>query len=49
MCLFTGARSERNIRMYEAAGYHLEPAPADELGAHIAVAVYLSKTVEAER
>lgn len=43
--LFTGAKSQRNLRMYAAAGYELRPALSDELGAHIAGAVFLSKLV----
>lgn len=43
--LFTGARSERNLRMYQAAGYRLQPEPDAELGAHIVGAVFLSKPV----
>lgn len=39
--LFTGERSERNLRMYGAAGYRLQP----QLGAHITGAVFLSKPV----
>ncbi|WP_370970506.1 GNAT family N-acetyltransferase [Amycolatopsis sp. cg9] len=39
--LFTGARSARNIRMYQRAGYQLTDAP--EAGGHIAGAVYLAK------
>lgn len=41
--LFTGARSERNLRMYQAAGFHLRPAPDGELGTHVVGAVFLSK------
>ncbi len=40
--LFTGGRSQRNIRMYERAGYTLMAAPA-HAGGHIAGAVYLCK------
>jgi GNAT superfamily N-acetyltransferase len=43
LSLFTGARSERNVRMYLAAGYELQSAPSDELGAHISGAVFMSK------
>nr|WP_264086419.1 GNAT family N-acetyltransferase [Amycolatopsis lexingtonensis] len=39
--LFTGARSTRNITMYQRAGYRLTDAP--EAGGHIAGAVYLEK------
>lgn len=39
--LFTGARSERNIRMYEKSGYRLTTAPAPLAGA-----VYLVKPCE---
>ncbi|WP_439376598.1 GNAT family N-acetyltransferase [Amycolatopsis lexingtonensis] len=39
--LFTGARSARNITMYQRAGYRLTDAP--EAGGHIAGAVYLEK------
>lgn len=43
--LFTGSRSERNLRLYAAAGYETAQAPADELGAHITGAVFLIKAV----
>ncbi|MEU7784277.1 MULTISPECIES: GNAT family N-acetyltransferase [unclassified Amycolatopsis] len=39
--LFTGARSTRNITMYQRAGYRLTEPP--EAGGHIAGAVYLEK------
>jgi GNAT superfamily N-acetyltransferase len=45
--LFTGARSERDLRVYQAAGYRLRPAPGGELGAHIVGAVFLSKPATA--
>ncbi|WP_103353393.1 GNAT family N-acetyltransferase [Amycolatopsis sp. CA-128772] len=41
--LFTGARSERNIALYQRAGYRLTDPPA--AGGHIAGAVYLEKDV----
>lgn len=40
--LFTGARSERNVRMYTRAGYALT-AVAGELLGHIVGAVFLTK------
>lgn len=43
LVLFTGARSERNIRMYQNAGYRLSAAPA--AAGHINGAVYLVKSV----
>jgi GNAT superfamily N-acetyltransferase len=41
--LFTGARSTRNITMYQRAGYRLVDAPATD--GHIRGAVYLEKDV----
>ncbi|WP_328613660.1 GNAT family N-acetyltransferase [Amycolatopsis sp. NBC_00355] len=41
--LFTGARSARNIRMYERAGYRLTDAPGAP--GHIRGAVHLEKNV----
>ncbi|EOD69820.1 GNAT family N-acetyltransferase [Amycolatopsis vancoresmycina] len=41
--LFTGARSTRNITMYQRAGYRLTEPPA--AGGHIRGAVYLEKDV----
>ncbi|MCR6490317.1 GNAT family N-acetyltransferase [Amycolatopsis sp. OK19-0408] len=41
--LFTGARSARNIAMYQRAGYRLTDAPA--AAGHIRGAVYLEKDV----
>lgn len=41
--LFTGGRSERNLRMYARAGYRLVPPPPDRLGQHIRGAVFLTK------
>jgi GNAT superfamily N-acetyltransferase len=41
--LFTGARSTRNITMYQRAGYRLVDAPAAD--GHIRGAVYLEKDV----
>ncbi|MEU8634832.1 GNAT family N-acetyltransferase [Amycolatopsis sp. NPDC048633] len=41
--LFTGARSTRNITLYQRAGYRLTDAP--EAGGHISGAVYLEKDV----
>ena len=41
--LFTGARSARNIAMYQRAGYRLTDAPA--AAGHIRNAVYLEKDV----
>lgn len=41
--LFTGARSTRNITLYQRAGYRLTEAP--EAGGHISGAVYLEKKV----
>jgi len=41
--LFTGARSARNIAMYQRAGYRLTDPPA--AGGHIRGAVYLEKDV----
>ncbi|MFI5590855.1 GNAT family N-acetyltransferase [Amycolatopsis sp. NPDC051758] len=41
--LFTGARSTRNITMYQRAGYRLVDAPA--VDGHIRGAVYLEKDV----
>ena len=41
--LFTGARSARNIAMYQRAGYRLTDAPATS--SHIRGAVYLEKDV----
>ncbi|MFC4947537.1 GNAT family N-acetyltransferase [Pseudonocardia sp. GCM10023141] len=40
--LFTGARSERNQRMYTRAGYRLS-TPPDGPGGHIKTAVFLTK------
>ncbi|WP_232661924.1 GNAT family N-acetyltransferase [Pseudonocardia sp. TRM90224] len=45
IALFTGSKSERNLRMYRAAGYDLQAAPEAELGAHIVGAVFLAKAV----
>jgi GNAT superfamily N-acetyltransferase len=44
LALFTGARSERNIRMYEAAGFVLTPLAGPPLG-HLAPAVFLTRPV----
>jgi GNAT superfamily N-acetyltransferase len=41
--LFTGRRSERNLRMYHRAGYTLADPPAGTAVAHIDVAVFLTK------
>lgn len=41
--LFTGGRSERNVRMYMAAGYELSEPPGERLGQHISGAVFLTK------
>lgn len=41
--LFTGARSERNVRMYRSAGYELTGPPEEKLGQHISGAVFLTK------
>jgi GNAT superfamily N-acetyltransferase len=41
--LFTGRRSERNVRMYQAAGYKLTEPPRERLGQHIDGAVFLTK------
>lgn len=41
--LFTGARSERNIRMYQKAGYRLAPVSVPTPPGHINGAVYLAK------
>ncbi len=41
--LFTGARSTRNITLYQRAGYRLTDAPG--AGGHIKGAVYLEKEV----
>lgn len=41
--LFTGARSARNIALYQRAGYRLTDVPADD--GHIRGAVYLEKNV----
>jgi GNAT superfamily N-acetyltransferase len=41
--LFTGARSTRNITLYQRAGYRLTDAP--DAGGHISGAVYLEKDV----
>jgi GNAT superfamily N-acetyltransferase len=41
--LFTGARSERNLRMYTSAGYAPADPPTEGLGRHISGAVYLTK------
>jgi len=43
LALFTGARSTRNITLYQRAGYRLTDAP--EAGGHISGAVYLEKDV----
>lgn len=43
--LFTGGRSERNLRMYAAAGYEHAEMPADAPERHIATAVHLLKRV----
>ncbi|MFC7620925.1 GNAT family N-acetyltransferase [Microlunatus sp. GCM10028923] len=40
--LFTGARSERNLRFYNRAGYTLAPPPPSAAG-HIAGAVFMTK------
>ena len=40
--LFTGAKSERNLRLYERAGYRLTAQPGPVSG-HIAGAVFLRK------
>lgn len=44
LALFTGARSTRNITLYQRAGYRLTDPPPDATG-HIAVAVYLEKPI----
>ncbi|WP_216676845.1 GNAT family N-acetyltransferase [Nocardia terpenica] len=41
--LFTGTRSERNIRMYQKAGYRLVPLSVPTPPGHINGAVYLTK------
>lgn len=41
--LFTGARSVRNIALYERAGYRLTDAPDPNSPGHISGAVYLAK------
>ncbi|MFI9405769.1 GNAT family N-acetyltransferase [Nocardia sp. NPDC052316] len=41
--LFTGARSERNIRMYQNAGYRLLPTPDPLPPNHISGAVHMAK------
>lgn len=41
--LFTGGRSERNVRMYRAAGYELADVPQEMRSQHIKGAVYLTK------
>lgn len=41
--LFTGGRSERNIKMYTSAGYELTEPASGQLGQHISGAVYLTK------
>ncbi|MFC9439781.1 GNAT family N-acetyltransferase [Nocardia sp. NPDC057030] len=41
--LFTGARSERNIRMYQNAGYRLLPTPNPLPPNHISGAVHMVK------
>ncbi|MFI6215322.1 GNAT family N-acetyltransferase [Nocardia brasiliensis] len=41
--LFTGARSERNIRMYQNAGYRLLPTPDPLPPNHISGAVHMVK------
>ncbi|NYI66881.1 GNAT family N-acetyltransferase [Spelaeicoccus albus] len=40
--LFTGAKSERNIRIYQRAGYQLCEPPAG-IGDHVEGAVYLAR------
>jgi GNAT superfamily N-acetyltransferase len=47
--LFTGAQSERNVRMYRAAGYNLSEPPGGTLGKHISGAVFLTKKRVAKR
>lgn len=41
--LFTGGRSERNVRIYISAGYKLTEPPSERLGQHISGAVFLTK------
>ena len=41
--LFTGAKSVRNIALYERAGYRLTAAPDPDSPGHIVGAVYLTK------
>ena len=41
--LFTGSRSERNLRMYRNAGYAEAPVPVEKRGVHIVGATFLSK------
>jgi GNAT superfamily N-acetyltransferase len=41
--LFTGRRSERNLRMYGRAGYQLTDAPEGSSARHISSAVFLAK------
>ena len=41
--LFTGADSERNVRIYQRAGYRIIPAPETNASDHIAGVVYLAK------
>lgn len=43
--LFTGARSPRNRRMYERAGYRESEVPPGRTGHHIRGAVFLTKPV----
>jgi len=41
--LFTGSRSERNLRMYGKAGYVEAPVPVAKLAQHISGATFLTK------
>lgn len=41
--LFTGTRSERNLRMYRHAGYVEGPVPVAKLAQHISGATFLTK------
>lgn len=43
--LFTGARSPRNRRMYERAGYRESEVPPGRTGHHVRGAVFLTKPV----
>jgi GNAT superfamily N-acetyltransferase len=41
--LFTGGKSQRNIRTYQRAGYQLSDSPEEHVPGHINGAVYMTK------